>query len=63
MMNALRSGTTAHPMASANRNGGLMTAVQRALTGCRWELLQEAYVTLGKLIAIDPQVVARATHG
>ena len=59
-MNALRTGTTTHPLASANRNGGLVIAVQRSLAGCRWELLQEGYDTLGKLMEIDPQVVARA---
>lgn len=63
MMNALRSGTNTHPMASANRNGGLITAVQRALAGCRWELLQEGYVTLGKLLEIDPRAIAKPTQG
>lgn len=44
---------------SANRNGGLVMAVQRSLAGCRWELLQEAYVTLGKVLDIDPEMIMR----
>lgn len=36
----------------ANRTSGLIGAVRKSLRNCRWELLQEAYTTLGNLI--DP---------
>lgn len=34
----------------ANQTKGLLHSVMECLEGCRWELLQEAYVTLAKLI-------------
>ena len=34
----------------AQQTGELLQAVRESLEGCRWELLQEAYETLGKLI-------------
>lgn len=32
--------------------GGLIDTVRNSLTGCRWELLEEAHATLGRLIGI-----------
>lgn len=36
-----------------NRTSGLLETVRDSLSGCRWELLQEAYSTLSKLIEIS----------
>lgn len=34
----------------ANRTSGLIDTVRKSLRNCRWELLQEAHITLGNLI-------------
>jgi hypothetical protein len=34
----------------ANQTRGLLSTVRESLRDCRWELLQEAYTTLGRLI-------------
>ncbi|KAH8688775.1 putative krueppel c2h2-type zinc finger protein [Talaromyces proteolyticus] len=39
--------------AVAQETSELLQAVRESLEGCRWELLQEAYETLGKLIGND----------
>jgi hypothetical protein len=39
------------PFPEAYRSHGLIDAVRNCLRGCRWELLEEAYATLGQLIA------------
>jgi hypothetical protein len=36
-----------------NRTLGLLTVVKESLSACRWELLQEACTTLGKLIELS----------
>lgn len=38
------------PFVELGRSHGLMEAVRRCLRGCRWELLEEAYATLGHLV-------------
>jgi hypothetical protein len=40
-------------LTGTNRTTGLLTEVKDALSGCRWELLQEACVTLGKLVQLS----------
>ncbi|KAI9739741.1 MAG: zf-C2H2 Zinc finger, C2H2 type [Cirrosporium novae-zelandiae] len=37
----------------ANQTRGLILAVRDCFEGCRWELVEEAYVTLGRLIGIS----------
>ncbi|KEF61513.1 uncharacterized protein A1O9_03080 [Exophiala aquamarina CBS 119918] len=39
-------------IALANRTSGLIDTVRNSLRDCRWELLQEAHVTLGNLVDI-----------
>lgn len=41
-------------VAIANRTSGLIDTVRKSLRGCRWELLQEAHITLGNLIDTKP---------
>ena len=36
-----------------NKNAGLLSAVRDSLSDCRWELLQEAYSTLNRLIELS----------
>lgn len=50
MLNGLMGGDGQIPI--ANRTSGLIDAVRKSLVDCRWELLQEAYTTLGKLIDV-----------
>jgi hypothetical protein len=61
MMNNLRSSNNSSPVVSgSNRTDGLVMAVRRSLVNCRWELLQEAFVTLEKLLKITPEMVYRS---
>lgn len=48
MLNELMTGSD-HP-SKAYDTSGILTVVREALSGCRWELLQEAHSTLGRLI-------------
>jgi len=48
MLNGLMGGDGQIPI--ANRTSGLIDAVRKSLADCRWELLQEAYTTLGNLV-------------
>lgn len=48
MLNELMSGFD-HP-SRAYDTRGILAVVREALSGCRWELLQEAHATLGRLI-------------
>lgn len=41
-------------VAIAHRTSGLIDTVRKSLRGCRWELLQEAHITLGNLIDTKP---------
>lgn len=50
MLNSLMGGDGQVPI--ANRTSGLIDAVRKSLVDCRWELLQEAYTTLGSLIDV-----------
>lgn len=47
MLSGLQRGKGA--VTGANRTRGLLSAMADALEGCRWELLEEAYVTLRRL--------------
>ncbi|ETN46402.1 uncharacterized protein HMPREF1541_00586 [Cyphellophora europaea CBS 101466] len=60
MMSSLRSAVGSQSLPGANRTDGLVVSVRRSLANCRWELLQEAFVTLGKLLEIDTEVVHRS---
>lgn len=42
----------------ANQTRDLILFVREGLVGCRWELLQEAYDTLGRLVGIGPPASA-----
>lgn len=42
-----------HQLKGTNRTLGLLTVVKESLSDCRWELLQEACTTLGKLIEVS----------
>ncbi|KIW10640.1 hypothetical protein PV08_11604 [Exophiala spinifera] len=42
-----------HRLKGTNRTLGLLTVVKESLSDCRWELLQEACTTLGKLIEVS----------
>jgi len=53
MLTSLTGGDES-PIVGANRTTGLIQTVRNCLEGCRWELLEEAYVTLGRLIGISP---------
>ena len=54
MLNGLMSSEGVLPM--AHRTHGLIDTVRKSLVDCRWELLQEAHVTLGRLIDVEPTV-------
>jgi hypothetical protein len=61
MMNNLRSSNNGSQVVSgSNRTDGLVMAVRRSLVNCRWELLQEAFTTLGKLLEVTPDMVFRS---
>ncbi|KFA46206.1 hypothetical protein S40293_07186 [Stachybotrys chartarum IBT 40293] len=49
MLNALMGDDDAAQLQGANNMAGLIEAVQAALEGCRWELLEEARETLGRI--------------
>ena len=51
MLSGLQRGKGA--VIGANRTRGLISAMADALEGCRWELLEEAYVTLRRLSGIN----------
>jgi hypothetical protein len=56
MMSSLRGTATVSSctnLPGANRTAGLVGSVQRSLANCRWELLQEAHVTLGRLLEVE----------
>lgn len=57
MMSSLRSAAASQSLPGANRTAGLVMSVRRSLANCRWELLQEAFVTLGKLLDIEPEMM------
>ncbi|KAK2741785.1 zf-C2H2 Zinc finger, C2H2 type [Myotisia sp. PD_48] len=48
----LLKANTQEPLEGANQTQGLILSVRESLEGCRWELLQEAYTTLGRLVGI-----------
>ncbi|KAK2785268.1 zf-C2H2 Zinc finger, C2H2 type [Emmonsiellopsis sp. PD_33] len=52
MRMVLQSPTVPEMLEGANETRGLLLSVRECLEGCRWELLQEAYATLGKLAGL-----------
>jgi hypothetical protein len=52
MRTALASSGDLKPIKGANRTRNLILTVRESFRDCRWELLQEAYSTLGRLIDI-----------
>ncbi|KAH8653798.1 fungal-specific transcription factor domain-containing protein [Xylariales sp. PMI_506] len=49
MLNGLMGDSDLSQLQCTNRTAGLITAVRTALEGCKWELLEEARDTLGRL--------------
>lgn len=63
MMSSLRNpGGSPQDLPGANRTAGLVMSVKRSLANCRWELLQEAFTTLGKLLEIEPEMLSLQSH-
>jgi hypothetical protein len=54
MLSALQRGKGA--VTGAGKTRGLIASMADALEGCRWELLEEAYVTLRRLSGMNPLV-------
>lgn len=53
MRTALASNEDLKPIKGANRSRNLLLTVRESFRDCRWELLQEAYTTLGRLVDIS----------